>query len=460
MTRAVTATSDSVDAPAAGVTRALVDCVRDISFERLSDEALVVAKHCVLDWLGVTLAGAREPLSQILAAELVSADGGREAAVLGHGSRASAPVAALLNGAASHALDFDDMHLAMTGHPTAPVAPAALALAERLDASGGDLLAALVCGVETECRCGLLLNPSHYAAGWHATGTLGTFGAAAACARLLALDHEQWLHALGTAGTQAAGLKSMFGTMCKPLHAGKAAMNGLLAATLAGRGFTSSTEVVEAPQGFGATHAHGVDGGAALDAVAGRFLIRDVLFKYHAACYLTHAAIEGALRLREQGLAPDDVAELEVEVDHGVLAVADIECPRTGLEGKFSLRAVAAMALLGDDTAAPASYSDARMADPALVALRDRVRVAGADRSSMATATVRARTVGGEELSASADTGTPADDLDRQGERLRAKFARLAEPVVGAARAEELVRVVDGLDRLDSVSELTDACRP
>ena len=441
----------------AAATATLAAAARELSSGPLPDDVVTVARQCVLDWLGVTFPGASEPLAEMLADELA---GDGEATLIGRSARASAPMAALVNGATSHALDFDDTHMAMIGHPTAPVAPAVLALGERLDAPGDAVLRALVAGVEAECRLGLLLIPSHYARGWHATGTLGTFGAAAACAALLDLDEDGWLRALGIAGTQASGLKAVFGTMCKPLHAGKAAMSGLLAATLAARGFTSSREIVEVHQGFAATHADALNDLEALDRVAGRHLIRDTPFKYHAACYLTHAAIEGALKLRDtDGVSPDDVEDAEVEVDRAVLDVANIAEPRTGLEGKFSLRAVIAMALLGDDTADPAAYTDERMAEGEFVALRDKVVVKGADTGAPAAATVRLRTRSGERLEAAADTSIPAADLALQGERLAAKFDRLAEPVLGAARAARLREAALRLDELASIRELTTLCR-
>jgi 2-methylcitrate dehydratase PrpD len=457
-------TADPVLGPAAGVqagaTAALVRAGRSVP-RGLPGEPLVVAKQCLLDWLGVTLSGSREPLSAVLVAELVDeGDAGRQATLIGRGDRASAVTAALVNGAAGHALDFDDTHLRMIGHPTAPVAPAVLALAEREERSGAELVSAFVSGVEVECRLGVLVGPSHYARGWHATGTLGTFGAAAACARLLGLGEEGWSYALGIAGTQAAGLKGVFGTMCKPLHAGKAAANGLLSAALAARGFTSNPEIVEAHQGFAATHAESLTGLEALETLEDRYLIRETLFKYHAACYLTHGVIEGALLLRRRHeIAPNNVATVDVEVDPEVLDVANIEAPRTGLEGKFSLRAVTAMALLGDDTSDPAAYSDERMAASELIALRDRVRVR-ADEAAPASGSVRLRTTDGRELVASVDTTVPAADLDLQQERLRAKFRALAGPVVGEDRAEALAEMVDRLEKLDRVGELTRMCVP
>ena len=258
----------------------------------------------------------------------------------------------------SHALDFDDTHTLMSGHPSAPVVPAALALAERDGRDGASFLAAVVAGIETECRLGAIVNPGHYALGFHATGTLGTFGAAAAAAHLLDLDEERWSHAMALAGTQASGLKSAFGTMTKPLHAGRAASNGLLASLLARGGYTGAAEIVETAQGFAATHGAGEVDASRLDALRGRWLIADTLFKYHASCYLTHAAIDAATRLRvEASIAPDAIESVEVRASTGCMGVCDMPEPSTGLEGKFSLRATTAMALLGDDTSDPAAFT-------------------------------------------------------------------------------------------------------
>ena len=458
---------------ATGQTGAVIDEVAALPLGDLPADAATVARQCMLDWLGCTLAGSREPLAEILATELAAGDGGEggdggedrergESTIVGRRGRVAALTAAVVNGAASHALDYDDTHLAMSGHPTVPVAPAVLALGERLGATGAEVLAAFVAGVETECRVGMLVNPGHYAAGWHATATLGTFGAAAAAAHLLGLDRGRRLHALGIAGTEAAGVKGVFGTMCKPLHAGRAAQAGLLAAMLAARGFTSSTEILEAHQGFGATHTNEVAPAGDLERVRGRLLVRDTLFKHHAACYLTHAAIEGAAELvRNHGLGgAREVAEVRVVVHPSCMDVCAISEPATGLEGKFSLRATVAMALLGDDTADPEAYTDERMRSPELVAVRDRVTVDPVGTAPPTVATVHVRLENGDEFQATADTGRPAEDLARQGRRLDAKFRALAGPVVGSERAAGIAGMVEGLDELASVRELMALCRP
>jgi 2-methylcitrate dehydratase PrpD len=243
------------DIQSKGLTRALAEQARTLSFGDIPEEIRTWARQCVLDYIACGIAGSSDELTKILVAELRE-QGGRESATLfGHAGRLPAASAALINGAAAHALDFDDVNLAMPGHPSVAILPALLALAEECGASGQQVLTAFVAGYELQCRVGRVLAPGHYdGLGFHATATIGSFGAAAACSHLLGLGQEKFVTALGIAGTQAAGLKSMFGTMCKPLHAGKASYHGLVAAKLAHRGFTSRPDVLECQQGFASTH--------------------------------------------------------------------------------------------------------------------------------------------------------------------------------------------------------------
>ena len=439
--------------PAVHVTAALSKAARDIRFEGLPSDVVFLARQCLLDWLGVTLAGSREPLTEILRSEVLDQGGHPRATLVGSGERVSVQQAALVNGAASHALDYDDVQMTMSGHPTVPVAPALLALAEARQSPGRDVIAAFVAGIEMECRVGALVMPGHYRTGWHATGTLGTFGAAAACCHLLALDQDQWQTAMGIAGAQAAGLKAMFGTMCKPLHAGKAAANGLLAATLAQRGFTSSPGVLDVAQGFTDTQTSTPHPERALDGLGESYAIRGVLFKYHAACYGTHETIEGVLRLKERyGLRPDDVREIRLTVPEGNLSMCNIQTPTTALEGKFSLRFTAALALARDDTSDHA-FTDEAVRDLALTRLRDRVAVVGRPSSGMGT-DVAIVLSDGRELRESVNLETPAADLDRQWQRLAVKYTSLAEDVLGETRARKLLDAVEHVEEIQSLSEL------
>jgi 2-methylcitrate dehydratase PrpD len=449
--------ADSGGAQAGSVTTtaAVVRLLADLGGQPLPPEAVTVAKQCLLDWLGVTLAARGEPLVTILVDELAPADEPGGASLLGLGRRARIENAVLINGAMGHALDFDDVITAM-GHPTAPVAPVVLALAETRGASGAELIAAFVAGLEAECRIGRLMGPSHYVHGWHGTATFGTFGAAAAAGRLLGLDEAAMLHAFGLAGTQAAGLKSVFGTMSKPLHAGKAAQSGLMAARLAARGFTSDTDILGSQQGFADTQSTTVDLAAALAPRNDPWVV-DALFKYHAACYLTHNAIEAMAALRrETPFTTDDVASASIHVQQTHLGVCNIEAPATGLECKFSLRMTAALAAAGEDTFDDGLYSDTTAARPDLVALRQRIEVI-ADAQG-AGSRVDVRLTDGGTLSRTVNVAIPVRDLPAQQSKLEHKFRHQVRRVLRPEAAERVITIMRSLEREPDLSRLLAAC--
>src|SRR5438876_8832202 len=321
------------------LTRTLAAQASAVIYEALPEPVRELARQCVLDYYGVALAGADDPLAAILLDELTEAGGTPQASLIGHKARLPALSAALVNGAIGHALDYDDVNLAMPGHPSVAILPGLIALAEQRRSSGQEVIAAFVAGYETACRIGMAMRPGHYDRGFHATGTVGCFGAAAACARLLGLDAEATARALGIAGTQAAGLKSQFGTMCKPFHAGKAAQNGLLAARLAARGFSSRVDIVECIQGFALTHGPDFSPEAALATPEAGLHLFANLFKYHAACYLTHAPIECARRMRqEHRLTSEAIAGITLRLDASCERVCNIAAPVDGLQSTFSLR--------------------------------------------------------------------------------------------------------------------------
>jgi 2-methylcitrate dehydratase PrpD len=439
----------------AGLTVELARRSRAVGYGGMPDHIRALVRQCVLDTLGVAIAGAEEELVRILAAELADQGGAAVAGAPGLALRLPARSAALLHGTVAHALDYDDVNMAMPGHPSVAILPAVMALAEERGASGEAVMAAFAAGYETACRLGRALAPGHYdGLGFHATGTIGTFGAAAGCAHLLGLDEARTVHALGIAATEAAGLKSLFGTMCKPLHAGRAAEAGLLAARLAARGFTARPDAIECRQGFAATHSPDFKPEAALAEPEGGWHLRSNLFKYHAACYLTHAGIEAARRLRAaHGLKPDDIAAITLRVDQATDRVCNIPAPRTGLEAKFSLRLTTAMALAGTETGALGSYSAGTAADPALVALRDRVVIDFQSGWPHTRAELDLRLRDQTTLHAEHDSGIPAPDVAEQGRRLVDKFLALTVPVLGEARAHALK---DAIGRLDALTDLAD----
>jgi 2-methylcitrate dehydratase PrpD len=448
------------DIASQGLTRTLAEQARTLSYADLPDDVRTLARQCLLDYVACTLAGAQDELTGIVLAEMEEQGGPPIATVIGHGTRLPVLSAALVNGASSHALDFDDVNMAMTGHPSVVLFSALLALAEERGSSGRDVMAALVAAYELQCRLGLLLAPGHYnALGFHATATLGSFGAAAACAHLLGLDAERFATALGIAGTQAAGLKSMFGTMCKPLHAGKAAYHGLLAARLAQRGFTSRTDVLECAQGFARTHSPDFHPADALADPPGGFHIRNNLFKYHAACYMTHAPIEAARKLREQhDLTPERIAAIRLRLDESCDRICNIPAPRTGLEAKFSLRLTTAMALAGVDTSGLGSYSEQTATNPRLVALRDKVEFDFSTGQPNTLAELELVLTDGRTVRATHDAGIPATDIAEQGARLAEKFAALAAPVLGRAAAHDLMAEIGRFDALDDLRGLMRWC--
>ncbi len=399
------------------------------------------ARHCLLDWLAVTAAGAGDPLVEILAAEAL-ADGGTGAiALAGRSERLSPSWAILVNGAAGHALDFDDVNRTMHGHPTVAVLPAVLTAVAVEGKSLEDVLASFTVGYEAACLVGGMTGDGHYDTGFHATATVGTFGAAAGVCHLLGLDAERTAHAPGLAATMAAGIKSMFGTMAKPLHAGRAAQSGHLAARLAARGFTTRDDALECAQGFWETQAPDAVPAPVTRGPADPYLIEQNLFKYHAACYMTHSSIEACGRLRaEHGITPERVRAVTLRVHRGHLRMCNIPEPESGLEIKFSLRHTAALALAGRDTAAISTYCEAVAHDPALVALRRKITVEPVDlpREQATLAVVTLETVDGETLVCTHDTAVPATDLDDQEAKLSAKFDALTEPVLGAEKAAVL----------------------
>ncbi len=442
----------------AGATRALARYARDLKFESLTPEATEVARHCLLDSIGCALAGSSEELVNILVSNVVHPEGSSSARLLGRVEHASTLTAALVNGAMAHALDYDDTHMRMFGHPTVPVIPALLAISESENLSGKDLLVSLIAGVEVETRLGALLNPEHYSVGFHATGTIGSIGAAAAAAHALRLDEERFCHALALGATQAAGLKASFGSMAKPLHAGCAAQSGLMSALLARGGFTGNPKLIETEQGFAAAlHGEGCSE-KELERFENQFLIEDTLFKYHAACYLTHAAIDASRQLVMEGVKPQNVVSVEVKISPELFKVCTISNPKTGLEGKFSVRATVAMALLDIDTSDLRSYTDQQMSSDELIKLRDKITVTGVDELTTTQAQVIIQTDSGQTESFS-DAGIPNKDLDEQWARLSSKFDVLAGPVVGT-RAKELYKCIENIEGLESARDLLDYARP
>ncbi|MGE5269486.1 MAG: MmgE/PrpD family protein [Thiohalocapsa sp.] len=333
---------------------AIAERIAAITYAELPPEAVRAAKMAVLDTVGVTLAGAHEECSQIVERVLASAGGGG-CLIFGSNRRTGPLDAALVNGTAAHALDFDDVSNSLGGHPSAPILPALFALGELLDCpekpiGGRDFITAYVAGFETEARLGRGVNQHHYEKGWHPTATLGVFGATAACCHLMRLDAAQTAQALAVAASLASGIKANFGTMTKPLHVGHTARNGLFAAMLARDGFTANPAALEHKQGFlwvfngaGTFDAETIlkDWGRPYDIVSPGLAV-----KQHPCCGSTHPAIDALLWLRrEHDIAPAQVARIESLTHPRRLAHTDRPDPQSGLDAKFSVQYCLARAL-------------------------------------------------------------------------------------------------------------------
>lgn len=398
---------------------------------------LDMAGLCVLDFFGLAIGGADEPATRLIR-EVALAEGAIPvASAVGAGRAFSARQAALINGVAGHALDYDDVNLAMHVHPTTVILPGLLALAEAERLSGRAVIEAFVVGYEAAGMIGTLISGSHYARGFHATGTIGAFGAAAACAYLLGLDEEATARAYGLAGSQAAGLKAQFGTMTKPLHAGRAAEAGVMSALWARAGVSARADILEHPRGFAATQSDGLPSGPL---VWDGYALDKNLFKHHASCFGTHGTLEALGALRRQGLRPEAVRSIRLKVDAGADAMCNIAAPRTGLEAKFSLRFNAALAVCEADTSDVAAYADAVVHRAELEAIRAITTVELAPASWPEDITeVTVETRDGRILVACHDVSKPSGDLGALRQTLRSKFLNLTGPRMGSRRAEGLM---------------------
>lgn len=329
--------------------RALADLICQVTFKALPRAAVAMAKAGVLDTVGVTLAGAKEETTAVVARTLRRTAAGGPALVFGGNERLDVLSSALINGTAAHALDFDDCSNTLGGHPSAPILPALWTLASGV--SGHAFITAYAAGVETECKLARAVNFHHYEKGWHPTATLGTFGSAAACGHLLRLTPDQMATALALAASMASGIKANFGTMTKPFHVGHAARNGLLAALLAREGMTANHGALEHKQGFfvvfnGAGTFH-PDRILAEWAKPFDLVEPGIAFKRHPCCGSTHPAADAMLHLRKaHALAPERVERIESWTHPRRLAHTNRPDPQSGLDGKFSVQYVLARALM------------------------------------------------------------------------------------------------------------------
>ncbi|MBZ5622504.1 MAG: MmgE/PrpD family protein [Acidobacteriia bacterium] len=443
------------------VTRQLAETLAAATYADLPPQTIADTQRAVLDWLGSALAGAVEPPAR-MAQRVVAALGTSQEATVFAAGRSSAAGAALANGVASHILELDDIHKGSTVHAAAPIIPAALAVAEREHADGRAFLLAVAVGYEAALRIGEAVNPSHYRF-WHPTGTAATFGAAAAAGSLLKLNASRMLDALGTAGTEAAGLWEFNadGAMSKHLHPGKAAFNGVLAADLAYAGFTGATRILEGERGFFRAMAASHDASRITDGLGTRWKIDENCYKLHACCGHTHSAIDIALDLRtERGWSAaevlDQIAEIHIETYGPGFEIVRNPDPATSYQAKFSIAYCVATALL-DGRAGIEQFRGCPELLHTILLHRTRITVA-----PDLTAKYPARWPGrltitlrdGARIAKAADypRGNPENPVSTA--VLEDKFASLVTPVFGPATVR---RALHALHSLDSCADMAEA---
>lgn len=451
-------------------TRELARFVSELQYESLSAATVSTAKQCILDTVGISVRGSEEKAALIMQKLVKSQEGKKEATVFSRTPfRTTALNAALANGCAMHSLDFDDLHNASIIHLGTVVVPAALAVAEQVGATGEQLILAVVAGYEVGARVGEAVNPESYFF-WHTTGTAGTFGAAAAAAKLFQLDAEQTLHCLGSAGTQAAGLWEFLkeGAMSKTLHAGKAAMNGVLSAWLAKEGFTAATSILEGEKGFclamtPAAHLEKLTEGLG----SGKFKIDENSFKPYACCKHCHSAINAVQLLcadyRQKGLSADQIVRILIRTNGVADNLVNNPNPQNAYGSKFSIQYCVAAAIRYGQVGI-AEFAENRLHDAELRRLMSTVTVvvdaeldgAFREKPDRWSVWITITTQNGEEYKQfieypKGDPQNPVSYAETEG-----KARALAGTVYGERKREGLLQAVASLEQSVDVSRVFD----
>lgn len=451
------------------VTKALAEFIVKTNLEKIPVPAREIGKQAIMDCLGVTLAGSKSEVGKIIT-EFIKNEGGKPlASLFGKNMKTTSQLAALANGTFGHALDYDDINRTMRGHPTVAVLPAALAIGEERKASGQEVLAAYLIGVEVETKLGAGLNPYLFEGGWHPTAVLGTMGAAAAAASLLRLPPPKVSLALGIAASLASGLRQNFGTMTKPLHAGQAARNGIMAAKLAQRGFTADKAVIEGKLGYARAFAGAGQYNLAkiIEKLGNPFdiLSPGIGFKLYPSCARTHPAIEAMLEMiQNYNIKPEEVESIICAGSYTTPQMLIHSRPQTALEGKFSIEFCVALALL-ERRVELSQFRDEKVKDPRLqevikkVSFMVRPDLDNIENSGNPSTTVKILLKDGREISQTVDEakGTPARPLSSA--ELKGKFHQCVKGILSKKDREKAIEMIENMEELKEITNLTDLLR-
>jgi 2-methylcitrate dehydratase PrpD len=441
-------------------TRQLLDFVSRTQADEIPDDVLHESTRCLLDHLGLAIAGATEPAAGIAREQCRILGGDPQARALGTADRLRVTDAALVNGIACHALDFDDTHVPTILHPTTPMYAAGTALAEWRGSRGIDLLAAHSLGYELSARVSNALYPEHYDAGWHMTGTTGALASATVAIRLLGLGGVTATHCLSIAATQASGHREQFGTMTKPFHAGHAAQAGVWAGLLAAGGFTAAPDPLQGRRGMFAVMSSTSTPADLVDGLGERWQIFDNGVKPYACGVVIHPAVDAVRDLAvRKGLAADQIEKIELHVHPLVRELTGKTDPRTGLEGKFSVTFACSIALL-DGEAGEAQFSDTAVHRADVRALMAKIEVIPDPKVPHTQAGATALTLDGESVQTWVDhaRGTPGNRLTD--DELRDKFHGLADGAIGRDQAERLADAAFSLKTTGSIDAMLELTTP
>jgi 2-methylcitrate dehydratase PrpD len=443
----------------------LANFATDTDFRNIPEEAITLARRAILDYLGVAIAGSNETAATILCNYVKQISSVSEAGVIGKGFRTSAELAAWTNGTIGHALDYDDTDSIAAGynmHPSVPIFPAVLALGEKCRASGKEILTAYIVGFEVESRLGLAIGAESSESGWHPTSVLGTIAAAVACAKILELKTIETQMALGIAASLAGGLMSNFGTNTKPMHAGNAAKNGLIAAVLAKKGFTANEDIMDGEFGFCSLFSKGkifglpdkLDLGGAWNIITIGFAL-----KPYPSCRDTHGCVDAVLQLRKEfNIAPDQVEVLVCNVSPRQARSLKFSRPRNGYEARFSMPYCVGRALLKGQLTLD-DFKDEMIADSAVQNLMPKINLVhskGCEGESDSAQEVFIKLRNGREYSykITEPKGDPKNPMTD--EELLAKFRDCAKLTLKADEIEKTIKLILGIEELKNVTELTE----
>ena len=443
-------TQVTADHNAPEITKILAQFIATHPSKGWSDAVDHEAHRTFMNWLGCAVGAAHHEAADAALAAVNMLQPAPQASVLGRSEKVDMASAALLNGITSHTFDFDDTHLKTIIHPAGPVASAILALAEHTGSSGRELIDALVLGIDVSCRVGNAMYPEHYDRGWHITGSTGTLGAAAACARLLKLDVHKTAMALGIAASQPIGMREQFGTMTKPFHPGAAARAGLMSALLASQGYTASPKALEAPRGMMQTVSTKNSWNEITDELGQRFEISFNSYKPFACGIVIHPSIDACAQLRAQGVTPDQVERIELKVHSLVLELTGKKEPADGLQAKFSVYHGCAAGLTFG-YAAEEEFSDEVVNHPDMVALRRRVVATVDDSIDEASADVTAVLLDGRRVHVFVKHAIGSIQNPMTDAQLEAKFQGMSNEILGAGKTSELINACWAIGQASNV---------